>query len=60
MRMIRRAIGAGAVAALMLVPLSAASASAAESDEDPVKCVTRALVHNTGVYWCFATKPPPP
>jgi hypothetical protein len=56
--MIRRTIGTAAVAALLLVPFGKPAVAA--PSEDKVKCVITALVNGTGVYWCFATTPPPP
>ena len=59
MRMIRKTIGAVMAAGLLLVPLTATSASAAPQNDD-VKCVVNAIKQGTGIFWCWGTTPPPP
>ncbi|MGH2755897.1 MAG: hypothetical protein ACRDLB_15890 [Actinomycetota bacterium] len=58
MKMVRRTIGAAMAAGLLLVPLGATPAAAEPNDD--VKCVVQAIKDGTGVFWCWATVPPPP
>jgi hypothetical protein len=57
-RMIRRTIVTVMAAGLLLVPVTASSASAEPVDD--AKCVVKALKEGTGIFWCWAWTPPPP